>query len=83
MSWTSELRLDDLPGEERLEAACKTCGAHRFYTAAQLLQIKDLEQAYLDQVESILRCSQKHCRGHVRLYRADPGDTEAFVGGLA
>lgn len=83
MSWKSDLRLDDLPSEERLEISCKECGAHRYYTAAELLERKAFKHAYLDQVEAILRCHRKRCFGAVRLYRADPGDTEAFVGGLA
>lgn len=83
MSWKSDLRLDDLPGEERLEIACRDCGSHRYHTARELLERRALKDAYLDQVEDTLRCHRKRCFGPVRLYRADPGDAEAFVGGMA
>lgn len=83
MSWKSELRLDDLPAEERLEAMCRDCGSHAYYTVAELLERASLRHAHLDQVEAALRCHRKRCFSPVRLNRADPGDTEAFVGGLA
>ena len=83
MNWKSDLRLDDLPPEERLEIACRDCGAHRYYTARELLERKAFEGAYLDQVESVLRCHRKRCFGAVRLYRVNLGDTEPFVGGMA
>lgn len=83
MNWKTDLRLDDLPPEERLEAFCLECGAHQYYPAGVLMEREALRHACLDEVEKILRCHRKRCFGPVRLFRADPGDTEAFVGGLA
>jgi len=83
MNWKTDLRLDDLPEEERLEALCRACGAHRYYSVSDLLARPPFANAHLDEVEKALRCHRKRCGAPVRLFRADPGDTEAFVGGLA
>lgn len=83
MNWKQDLRLDDLPPEERLEALCRECGAHKYYSAEALLERPEFEHAHLDEVEAALRCHRRRCGGRVRVFRADPGDTEAFVGGLA
>ncbi|MEO1040559.1 MAG: hypothetical protein AAFX09_13555 [Pseudomonadota bacterium] len=83
MNWKTDLRLDDLPADEWLEALCLACGAHQYHTAEILLDQPELKHAHLDEVEARLRCHRKRCQGPIRLFRTDQGDTEAFTGGLA
>lgn len=84
MNWKTDLRLDDLPPDERLEALCRRCGAHKYYRARDLLETREeFRHAHLDEVEAALHCHRRRCGAGIRLYRADPGETEAFVGGLA
>lgn len=82
MNWKSELRLDDLPHDARLEAFCKSCGASRYYGVQELLARRALAQARLDTVENALCCAQARCRGPVVLYEVSAGETEAFQGGM-
>ena len=90
MSWKHDLRLSDLPYEERLEIACPKCGAARYATAAELSAHKmpgaldgetvSLAHAYLDQVEARLRC--RRCGGPGRLSRVWQDKISGFVGGM-
>lgn len=82
MSWKQDLRLDDLPADAVLEALCRQCGGHVYYTAGVLMQFADFRHDRLDAAEARLRCAKRECGGLVRLYQTDTGETEAFVGGL-
>jgi len=82
MNWKTELRLDDLAYQTKLEAFCKSCGAARYYTVQELLARRALAHAHLDRVEASLRCVQPGCGGPVALYEVSPGETEAFQGGM-
>jgi hypothetical protein len=41
------------------------------------------KQAYLDEVECALRCSDHFCKGAVRIALSFDDKTEGFVGGMA
>jgi hypothetical protein len=48
-----------------------------------LLRQPELAQASLDEVEHALRCSNRFCRGAVRVALIHDDKTESFVGGMA
>ncbi len=83
MSWKHEIRLADLPVEERLEITCRRCGKARYETAGDLLGRGEFSHAYIDEVERELACADRFCRGKVRLAQMHDGKTEGFVGGMA
>ncbi|MGV1014137.1 MAG: hypothetical protein ACOYB4_04125 [Methyloceanibacter sp.] len=83
MSWKTELKLADLPGDERLEIACRKCDKVRYETVRDLLANADFGQAYIDEVERALRCHDRFCRGKVLVAQVHDGKTEGFVGGMA
>ena len=90
MSWKHDLRLSDLPDDERLEIVCRCCGAARYETAEELAALTlpgaedyetvSLASAYLDQVEARLRC--RRCGGPGRLSRVWQDKISGFVGGM-
>jgi hypothetical protein len=83
MNWKAELKLTDLPPEERLEVVCRACGKARYETVGDLLACEVFSQAYIDEVERGLRCADRFCRGTVRVAQVHDGKTDGFVGGLA
>lgn len=83
MSWKAELKLADLPPEERLEIVCRACGKARYETVRDLLACDAFSQAYIDEVERGLHCAGRFCRGRVRVAQVHDGKTDGFVGGLA
>lgn len=83
MNWKTDLKLADLDASTRLEVTCKRCGLCRYEASAALMRDPKLAQAYLDEVEHALRCSDRVCRGAVRVALIHDGKTEGFVGGMA
>lgn len=83
MNWKTDLKLSDVEGDRPVEIACRVCGQTRTETAAALLCNPELKQAYLDEVERVLRCSGRSCRGPVRIALIHDGKNEGFVGGMA
>lgn len=83
MNWKTDLKLSDLDPQTEIEVVCKRCGLARYETQAQLLQIMDFKNAYLDQVEYSLHCNDRFCRGGVRISLTHDDKNEGFVGGLA
>ena len=83
MSWKQELQLDDIERNQPLEVQCRTCGHGRHEWPTELLKKEGWGYLYLDEVESRLKCAARGCKGAVRLNLAKPGETEAFIGGLA
>ncbi|SFK14825.1 hypothetical protein [Methylocapsa palsarum] len=83
MSWKSDLKLADLDAATLIEVTCKRCGLSRYKQQAALMQRPELEQAYLDEVEGALRCSNRFCQGAVRVALTFDDHTEGFVGGMA
>lgn len=83
MNWKTDLKLADLEAAAPIEIACCVCGQTRTETAAALMSRPGLEQAYLDEVESALRCAGRSCRGGVRIALIHDGKNEGFVGGMA
>ena len=82
MTWKTDLKLADLPPEERLEITCRNCGKVRYETARELLGRGDFSCAYIDEVERELRCADRFCCGKVRVSQVHDGKTEGFVGGM-
>ena len=83
MNWKTDLKLADLDAATRLEVTWKRCGLCHYEPCAALMRNPELAQAYLDEVEHALRCSDRFCRGAVRVALIHDGKTEGFVGGMA
>jgi transcription elongation factor Elf1 len=83
MNWKTDLKLADLDPATRIEVTCKHCGLSRYEQQASLMQRAELKQAYLDEVERALRCSNRFCKGAVRVALSHDDKTEGFVGGMA
>lgn len=82
MTWKTELKLTDLDTGTRIEITCRRCNLTRYEGAADLLTNTTLRHAYLDEVETTLSCSNRFCRGPVRLALIHDNKTEGFVGGM-
>lgn len=83
MTWKTDLKLADLAAAARLELTCRRCGLTHYERAVDLTARTELAQAYIDEVERALRCSDKACRGSMRLALVHDDKMEGFVGGLA
>ncbi len=83
MNWKTDLKLSDLDAKTAIEVVCKSCGLSRYETQAVLLKRPELEHAYLDEVERSLKCSNRFCRGDVRISLTHDDKNEGFVGGMA
>jgi len=83
VSWKTDLKLSDLDAGTAIEILCKRCGLSRYETQAQLLERPEFTHAHLDEVEYNLHCSNRFCRGGVRIALIYDDKTEAFVGGMA
>ena len=83
MNWKTDLKLTDLDATAAIEVVCKNCGLSRYETQADLLTLPELEHAYLDEVERSLQCSNRFCRGQVRISLIHDDKNEGFVGGMA
>lgn len=83
MNWKREITLLDLDDDTEIEITCRRCGIMRYRRPVELLKDDELAHAYLDEVESHLRCDVRACRGAVRLAIVHDGLTEGFVGGMA
>ena len=84
MTWKTELQLRDLDPAQPIEVTCKECGYGRNeWPEALMVANEDWCYLYLDELEARLCCVQRGCPGAVRVSLAKPGDTEAFVGGMA
>jgi hypothetical protein len=83
VNWKTDLKLSDLDGTTSLEITCKRCGITRYETQAQLMAQFEFQHAYLDEVEYGLHCSNRFCRGGVRIALIHDDKTEGFVGGMA
>jgi hypothetical protein len=83
VSWKTDLKLADLEAGTAIEIMCKRCGHARYETQGQLMQQPELAQAYLDEVEYNLHCTNRFCRGGVRISLIHDDKNEGFVGGMA
>ena len=84
MNWKTDLLLADLEKTTAIEVACKRCGKTRYEKQAQLmLDHPELKHAFLDEVEFILHCADRSCRGGVRIALIHDDKNERFVGGMA
>ena len=83
MNWKTDLKLADLDATTSLEITCKRCGLVHYQTQARLMQHGNLRHAYLDQVEATLTCTDRMCKGHVRVSLVYDDKMEGFVGGMA
>ena len=84
MNWKTDLKLADLEATTAIEVVCKRCGLTRYETPPELLVRNDFKNAYLDEVEYSLHCSDRFCRGGgCRIAIVYDDKTEGFVGGMA
>src|ERR1035437_560706 len=66
-----------------IEVVCKRCGLARYETQAKLIAEPRFRNLYLDEVEYSLCCSDRFCRGGVRISLTHDDRNEGFVGGMA
>ena len=83
MNWKTDLKLTDFDAATAIEIVCKRCGLSRYQTPTQLMTQFDFQHAYLDEVEYSLHCSNRFCRGGVRISLIHDDKNEGFVGGMA
>ena len=83
MTWKTDLKLTDLEAATAIEIECKRCGLSRYETPVQIMEQFDCQHAYLDEVECNLCCSNRFCRGEVRISLIHDDKNEGFVGGMA
>lgn len=83
MNWKTDLKLADLDAATAIEVVCKRCGLARYETQAQLVAQPGFGNLYLDEVEYSLHCSDRFCRGGVRIALIYDDKNEGFVGGMA
>lgn len=83
MNWKTDLKLSDLEATTAIEITCKRCGFTRYELQAHIMDRGGFRHAYLDQVESALRCEGRFCGGRVRISLIHDDKNEGFVGGMA
>jgi hypothetical protein len=84
VNWKTDLKLADLEASTAIEIVCKRCGLSRYGIQSQLLnEHPEFQHAYLDEVEYSLCCSNRFCRGSVRISLIHDDKNEGFVGGMA
>lgn len=84
MNWKTDLQLADLDATTAIEVVCKRCGLSRYEIQVQLMnEHPEFRHAYLDEVEYSLHCSDRICRGGVRISLIHDDKNEGFVGGMA
>ncbi len=83
MNWKREIQIIDLMPHQFLEVTCKTCGHSRYENVSLLIKKHGLYFEYLDEVERILVCNNRTCKGQVRVGLSAHDETEGFVGGIA
>lgn len=80
MNWKTDLKLADLETTTAIEVVCKRCGLTRFETPAELRN--DFKNAFLMKLNAVY-CTDKFCRGGVRIALTHDDKNEGFVGGMA
>ena len=83
MNWKTDLKLADLDAATEIEIVCKRCGLARYESQSKLFECLDFKNAYLDEVEYSLHCSNRFCQGGVRISLIHDDKNEGFVGGMA
>lgn len=82
MNWKTCLRAGDLGDDTRLELTCRTCGAVRYLEGSAILARRGGDQLYMDQIEARAKCTQRGCKGAMRMAMVRRGEASGFVGGL-
>ncbi len=83
MNWKTEIQLNDLDNNQKLELTCILCGHSHYEKPDSLKQQGGMDFLYLDEVEKHLCCTRPYCKGRVKLAILYTQDTEGFVGGLS
>ena len=83
MNWKTNLRVNDLDFDQRIEVTCRECGHVHYLTRKLISGSSEREFLYLDEVERETVCRARGCRGAVRIALVRNGEASGFVGGLA
>ena len=84
MNWKTDIKLSDLDPKAKIEIVCKRCGYARVETKPEFIARTGLgHHLYMDEVEYTLQCSDRFCRGGVRIALLWDDKYEGFVGGMA
>ncbi len=83
MNWKTDLKLSDINATTAIEVVCRRCGLVRYETQAELIGRTGFSNFYLDEVEYSLCCSDRFCRGGVRIALNHDDKNDGFVGGMA
>ena len=83
MNWKTSLRANDVGADQRIELSCRKCGAVRYLEPVSILARRGGNQLSLGQVEARARCTQRGCKGMMRMMLVRNGEASGFVGGLA
>lgn len=83
MSWKHDLKLSDVDPIQKIEIECKRCKLVCVETQAELIARTGLAtHLYMDEVEFGLQCSNRFCRGGVRISLLWEHKVEGWVGGM-
>lgn len=82
MNWKTDLKLADLDSSTLFEITCRRCRLCRYQTQANLI-CELFKDSYIDEVERVLTCDSRACRGPIRIAMNHGDKTEGFVGGMA
>ncbi|UXN05282.1 hypothetical protein [Bartonella sp. HY761] len=83
MSWKTELQIQDLEPDTKLEMSCKKCGHIYFLKPSDIMVNSDNRFLYLDEVETKAQCKSRGCTGEIRMMLVGTRKASPFQGGLA
>ena len=83
MSWKRDLNPGDLDTTMHLEVTCRKCGRVGYETGESLQARDETAKLTLGEIERVLRCKDRTCRGTVRIALLYKGRMEGFTGGMA
>ncbi len=83
MNWKKNIKIEDLDPDTLIEIICRKCGNGRYATQSEILEMPGMQRAYMDEVEKVLCCHMRFCKGPVRISLIYDDKTEGFVGGMA
>lgn len=82
MPWRKEKKLSDFDRDTEFEVRCIKCKRHRYESARDLTGMARLGHLYVDELQAILNCGDRHCGGQVRVQVMHDKLHEPFVAGM-